>query len=106
MATMKAVRMQGYGGPEVLKYEDVPRPEAAAGDVLVKVHATAVNPVDWKIRAGHMRGFLEFPIPLTLGWDFSGVIEQIGPGVTGWKAGDEVYARPDLRREGAYAEYI
>jgi NADPH:quinone reductase-like Zn-dependent oxidoreductase len=106
MAMMKAVRMHGYGGPEVLRYEDEPRPEAAEGEVLVKVHAAAVNPVDWKIRAGYMRGFREFPIPFVLGWDFSGVIEEVGPGVTGWKAGDEVYARPDLWRNGAYAEYI
>jgi NADPH:quinone reductase-like Zn-dependent oxidoreductase len=106
MVTMKAVRMHGYGGPEVLKYEDVPRPETATGDVLVRVHAAGVNPVDWKIRAGMTRGFLDFPLPLILGWDFSGTIEQVGPGVTGWKVGDEVYARPDIRRAGAYAEYI
>jgi NADPH:quinone reductase-like Zn-dependent oxidoreductase len=103
---MKAVRMHGYGGPEVLKYEDAPRPEAAEGEVLIKIHAAAVNPVDWKIRAGYMRGFRDYPLPFILGWDFSGVIEQVGPGVTGWKAGDEVYGRPDIGRNGAYAEYI
>jgi NADPH:quinone reductase-like Zn-dependent oxidoreductase len=106
MAMMKAVRMHGYGGPEVLKYEDAPRPEAGEGEVLVRVHAAGVNPVDWKIRAGYMRGFRDFPIPFILGWDFSGVIEQVGPAVTGWKPGDEVYARPDISRNGAYAEYI
>jgi NADPH:quinone reductase-like Zn-dependent oxidoreductase len=103
---MKAVRMHGYGGPEILKYEDAPRPEAGEGEVLVKVHAAGVNPVDWKIRAGLARHFMEFPLPMILGWDFSGAIEQLGPGVSGWKPGDEVYARPDLRRNGAYAEYI
>ncbi|HEY7393061.1 MAG TPA: NADP-dependent oxidoreductase [Bryobacteraceae bacterium] len=103
---MKAVRMHGYGGPEVLRYEDAPRAEPAAGEVLVKVHAAAVNPVDWKIRAGYMRGFREFPMPFILGWDFSGVIEQAGAGANGWKPGDEVYARPDIGRNGAYAEYI
>ncbi|HLI84806.1 MAG TPA: NADP-dependent oxidoreductase [Bryobacteraceae bacterium] len=106
MATMKAVRMHAYGKPEVLQYEDAPRPEPGAGDVLVKIHAAGVNPVDWKIRAGMTRGFIELPLPAILGWDFSGVVEQLGPGVTGWKPGDEVYARPDLRRPGAYAEYI
>jgi NADPH:quinone reductase-like Zn-dependent oxidoreductase len=106
MATMKAVRMHGYGGTEVLKYEDAPRPEPGAGEVLVKVHAAGVNPVDWKIRAGYMRGFRDFPTPFILGWDFSGVIEQVGPGANGWKPGDEVYARPDIGRNGAYAEYI
>ena len=103
---MKAVRMHGYGGPEVLTYEDAPRPEAREGEVLVKVHAAGVNPVDWKIRMGYMRGFRDFPMPFILGWDLSGVIEQVGPAVTGWKLGDEIYARPDIGRNGAYAEYI
>jgi NADPH:quinone reductase-like Zn-dependent oxidoreductase len=103
---MKAVRFHEYGGPEVLKYEDAPRPEPAAGEVLVKVHAAAVNPVDWKVRAGHLKGFLNYQLPLIPGWDFSGVVEAAGPGVTTWKHGDEVYSRPDISRNGAYAEYI
>jgi NADPH:quinone reductase-like Zn-dependent oxidoreductase len=103
---MKAVRMHGYGGPEMLKFEDVPRPEPADGDVLVKVHAAGVNPVDWKIREGYLRTFREFPLPFILGWDFSGVIEQVGGGANGWKPGDEVYARPDIGRNGSYAQYI
>jgi NADPH:quinone reductase-like Zn-dependent oxidoreductase len=99
--------MHGYGGPEVLKYEDAPRPEPAEGEVLVKVHAAGVNPVDWKIRQGHMRGFRDYPMPFILGWDFSGTIDQLGPGVaSAWKTGDEVYARPDIGRNGTYAEYI
>src|SRR5215471_19384415 len=107
MPTMKAVRMHGYGGAEVLKYEDAPRPEPAEGEVLVKVHAAAVNPVDWKIRAGYMRAFRDYPLPFILGWDFSGTIDRLGPGVPqAWKAGDEVYARPNIGRNGAYAEYI
>jgi NADPH:quinone reductase-like Zn-dependent oxidoreductase len=106
MATMKAVRMHGYGGPEVLKYEDAPRPEPADGEVLVRVHAAGVNPVDWKIREGYLRTFREYPLPLIVGWDFSGVIEQLGPSANGWKPGDEVYARPDIGRNGTYAEYI
>lgn len=106
VTTMKAVRMHAYGGPEVLKYEDAPRPEPAVGEVLVRVHAAAINPVDWKIRAGHLKGFLNYSLPLVLGWDFSGVIETTGAGVTGWKRGDAVYARPDISRNGAYAEYI
>jgi NADPH:quinone reductase-like Zn-dependent oxidoreductase len=106
MATMKAVRIHEYGGPEVLRYEDAPRPEAAAGDVLVRVHAAAVNPVDWKVRAGYAKGLVKHSLPLIPGWDFSGVVESAGSGVRDWKAGDEVYARPDLSRDGAYAEYI
>ena len=106
MTTMKAVRMHAYGGPEVLKYEDTPRPEPAGGEVLVRVDAVAVNPVDWKIRAGYMKPFRDYPMPLILGWDFSGVVESTGPDVRDWKKGDEVYARPDIGRDGAYAEYI
>ena len=106
MTTMKAVAMHAYGGPEVLKYEDAARPDPATGEVLVRVHAAAVNPVDWKVRAGHLRGFLNYSLPLIPGWDLSGVVEATGSGVTDWKKGDAVYARPDLRRNGAYAEYI
>ncbi|HEV3333545.1 MAG TPA: NADP-dependent oxidoreductase [Bryobacteraceae bacterium] len=103
---MKAVRLHEYGGPEVLRYEDVPRPEPAEGEVLVKVHATSVNPVDWKIRAGYMKGFLDYSLPLIPGWDLSGVVESTGPGVTDWRPGDEVYSRPDISRNGSYAECI
>jgi NADPH:quinone reductase-like Zn-dependent oxidoreductase len=106
MATMKAVRFHAYGAPEVLVYEDVPKPEPAAGEVLVKVHATSVNPIDWKVRAGHLRGFRDYALPFILGWDVSGVVESIGAGVSHWKPGDEVYGRPDPGRNGAYAEYI
>jgi NADPH:quinone reductase-like Zn-dependent oxidoreductase len=103
---MKAVRFHSYGAPDVLVYEDAPKPEPAAGEVLVKVHATSVNPIDWKIRAGHMRSFREYPLPFILGWDVSGVVESVASGVTQWKPGDEVYGRPDPSRNGAYAEYI
>jgi NADPH:quinone reductase-like Zn-dependent oxidoreductase len=106
MTTMKAVRMHEYGGPEVLKYEEAPRPEPAGGEVLVKIHAAAVNPVDWKIRAGMAKGFINYTLPLILGWDLSGVVESVGTGVADWKPGDEVYSRPDLSRNGSYAEYI
>jgi len=106
MATMKAVRLHGYGGPEMLRYEDCPRPEPVAGEVLVRVHAAGVNPVDWKIRAGYARGFLDYSLPIVIGWDLSGVVESVGAGVSEWKPGDEVYSRPDILRAGAYAEYI
>jgi NADPH:quinone reductase-like Zn-dependent oxidoreductase len=106
MALMKAVRMHAYGGPEVLRYEDAPRPEPGPGEVLAKVYAAAVNPVDWKIREGYMKAMRPYPLPLILGWDFSGVVEATGAGVTQWKKGDEVYGRPDIGRDGAYAEYI
>lgn len=104
-AFMKAVRMHEYGGPEVLKYEEVPRPLAWNDEVLVRVHASAVNPLDWKIRAGHMRSMIDHTLPLILGWDFSGVIEAVGEQVTSFRVGDAVYGRPDPQRNGTYAEY-
>jgi NADPH:quinone reductase-like Zn-dependent oxidoreductase len=106
MSTMKAVRFHSYGGPDVLVYEEAPKPEPAAGEVLVKVHATSVNPIDWKIRAGHLKGFRDYTLPFILGWDVSGVVESAGSGVSGFKPGDEVYGFPDASRNGAYAEYI
>ena len=104
--TMKAVRIHTYGGPETLRYENAMRPIPGAGEVLVRVYAAAVNPVDWKVREGFLKGMVPHSFPLTLGWDFSGVVETVGPGVIYWTKGDEVYSRPDLAQNGAYAEYI
>jgi NADPH:quinone reductase-like Zn-dependent oxidoreductase len=106
---MKAVRIHNYGGPEVLKYEDATRPEPKADEVLIRVHAAGVNPVDWKIREGHLKDFLNHSLPLIIGWDVSGVIEQVGrgPAAAGrFKAGDEVFSEVELSRDGAYAEYV
>ena len=103
---MKAVRIHNYGGPEVLKFEDVPRPQPATGDVLIRVHAAAVNPVDWKIREGHLKDHITYSLPFIPGWDVSGVVAAAGPGVTKFETGDEVFSRPDIARNGAYAEYI
>jgi NADPH:quinone reductase-like Zn-dependent oxidoreductase len=104
MQTMKAIQIHSYGGPEVLKFEDVSRPALNDDDVLIKVLAAGVNPVDWKIRQGYMEGM--FTLPLILGWDVAGIIEEKGQKVTGLEIGDSVYTRPDILRNGAYAEYI
>jgi NADPH:quinone reductase-like Zn-dependent oxidoreductase len=106
MKTMKAVSIYTYGGPEVLKYEDAPRPHPREGEVLVRVHAAGINPVDWKIREGHLKEMLHHTLPLILGWDVSGVVETLGPEVKRLKSGDEVFSRPDISRDGAYAEFI
>jgi NADPH:quinone reductase-like Zn-dependent oxidoreductase len=106
MATMKAVRVHEYGNPEVLRHEDARRPIAGKGEVLVRVYAAAINPVDWKIRAGHVKGWLQYTLPMIPGWDLSGIVESVGPDAGSWKPGDEVYGRPDISRDGAYAEYI
>jgi NADPH:quinone reductase-like Zn-dependent oxidoreductase len=104
--TMKAVRIHQYGGPEMLKYEDAPRPEPAEDEVLVRIHAAAVNPVDWRIRSGSRRQRLKHTFPLILGWDLSGTVARVGTRVKDFGLGDEVYSRPDLLRNGSYAEYI
>src|SRR5438132_13020318 len=104
--TMKAIRIHNYGGPEALNYEDATRPKAQASEVLVRVHAAEVNPIDWKVREGHMKDFWPHKFPLILGWDLSGVVEELGRGVSRFKKGDEVYSVPDALRDGAYAEYI
>jgi len=106
METMKAVRIHAYSGPEVLRYEEARLPGMEAGDMLVRVHAAGVNPVDWKVRDGRLREHLPHALPLILGWDFSGVIAAVSAGVAGLRPGDEVYSRPDVMRDGAYAEYI
>jgi NADPH:quinone reductase-like Zn-dependent oxidoreductase len=103
---MKAVRIHKYGGPEVLQYEDAPRPQPEAGEVVVRVHAAGVNPIDWKVREGHMKDFWPHKFPLILGWDLSGVVEELGRGVSRFKIGDEVYSLPDPTRNGAYADYV
>src|SRR5712672_1803757 len=104
--TMKAIRIHNYGGPEVLKYEDAPRPEPKGDEVLIRVHAAGVNPIDWKVREGEMKDFWPHRFPLILGWDVSGVVEEVGARVSQFKKGDEVYSIPDPTRNGAYADYI
>ncbi len=103
---MKAIRIHEFGGPEVLKYEDAPQPMPAADEVLIKVHASGVNPIDFKIRAGHAQGKFPINFPLIPGWDVSGEIEEVGSEVLIFRIGDEVYSRPDPTRNGTYAEYV
>ena len=98
---MKACFFRRYGGPEVLEYGEQPDPVAAAGEVLVRIHATSVNAADWKMRVGQYGAAIGFPhIP---GRDFSGVVIQ---GAGGFNAGDAVFGVCEVPREGAYAEKI
>ncbi|HET8668536.1 MAG TPA: NADP-dependent oxidoreductase, partial [Terriglobales bacterium] len=90
----------------VLRYEDAPMPAVGARDVLVRVVAASVNPVDWKIRAGYLQQMIPYQFPLTLGWDVSGVVEAVGTDVSRFKVGDAVFSRPDIKRNGTYAEYV
>jgi NADPH:quinone reductase-like Zn-dependent oxidoreductase len=105
VATMTAVRISRFGGPDVLQVEQVPRPEPGPGELLVRVHAAAINPVDTGVRAGQSQGIADARLPYIPGYDLSGVVAEVGEGVTRFAPGDEVFAMLDLRRGGAYAEY-
>src|SRR6202166_4725323 len=98
---MKAIRVHEFGGPEVLKLEEVPTPRPAAGQVLVRVHAAGVNPYDTYMRNGVYA--IKPPLPYTPGSDGAGVIEAVGEGVAKVKPGDHVYTAKTLT--GAYADY-
>src|SRR4051812_25211310 len=101
---MRAIRQEALGGPDVLRLVDVPTPEPAPTEVLVRVAAAGVNPVDWKTRAAG--AFLGEP-PFTVGWDVAGVVEAVGYGVTRFEVGDRVFGMPRFPREAAaYAEYV
>ena len=104
--THQAVRIHSYGERDVLRYETAPLPAINADDVLVKIHASSINPVDWKIRKGYLKDFVPHKFPLILGWDLAGEIVALGENVTDWKVGDQVFSRPDIARDGTYAEYI
>ncbi|MGB0005444.1 MAG: NADP-dependent oxidoreductase [Candidatus Sulfotelmatobacter sp.] len=97
---MKAVVVHQYGGPEVLKFEDYPDPVPGPGEVLVRVAATSVNPIDYKRRAGLTKDFYPMQFPSLIGVDIAGTVVKIGPGVEGFSAGDQVFAMAD----NTYAE--
>ena len=103
---MKAVQIHGYGNSGVMKYENAPKPVIGPDEVLIKVHACGVNPVDWKIREGFMASMVHHTMPLILGWDVAGIVEETGALVKRFKQGDAVFCRPDTSKNGGYAEYI
>lgn len=106
MDTMKAVRIHEYGDPSVLRYEEAPRPTIREGEVLIRIEAAAVNPIDWKTRYGFLSQWFSHSLPLILGWDVSGVVEAVGDSVTQCAVGDDVFSLADPARDGAYAGYI
>ncbi|TDD47014.1 NADP-dependent oxidoreductase [Kribbella antibiotica] len=104
---MRAINQKEFGGPEVLQLVEVDRPEPLPTEVLVRVHAAGVNPVDAKTRAGGGVAGVLGELPFILGWDVSGVVEAVGHGVHTLKVGDEVYGMPWFpRAASAYAEYV
>jgi NADPH:quinone reductase-like Zn-dependent oxidoreductase len=103
--TMKAVVIHEYGGPKVLKYEDIPRPEPKDDQLLIRVIAAGVNPVDASIRSGKYAELFGTKLPFTPGFDVAGVVEETGAKITKFKIGEPVYAMIDLKDGGGYAEY-
>ena len=101
---MKAMTLKAFGGPESFELRDVPKPAPGAGQVLVQVHATSINPLDYQIRRGDYPDLVT--LPSITGHDVSGVVEAVGPGVTAFAVGDEVWYTPQIfDGPGSYAEY-
>ncbi len=101
---MKAMVLESFGGPESFELRDLPKPVPLAGQVLVRVHATSINPLDYQVRRGDYRDLV--PLPAITGHDVSGVVEAVGPGVTNFSPGDEVWYTPQIfDGPGSYAEY-
>lgn len=103
---MKAIIIEQYGDANQLKEkDDIPVPEIKDNQVLVEMHATSINPIDWKLREGYLQEGVPFEFPIILGWDAAGVIKQVGKNVTSFQVGDEIFARPALTPNGTYAAY-
>ncbi len=101
---MKAMRLKSFGGPDSFELCEVPKPVPHTGHVLVRVHATSINPLDYQVRRGDYADLV--PLPAITGHDVSGVVEAVGPGVTNFVPGDEVWYTPQIfEGHGSYAEY-
>ncbi|RZL84164.1 MAG: NADP-dependent oxidoreductase [Rhodococcus sp. (in: high G+C Gram-positive bacteria)] len=103
---MKAVVLERYGNTVGVRAGEVPDPELRDDDVLVRIHAASVNPLDLKILKGKLKPILPYRLPIVLGNDLAGVVARVGPAVRRFKPGDEVYARPRQDRIGTFAEFI
>jgi NADPH:quinone reductase-like Zn-dependent oxidoreductase len=103
MDSMNAIRIHAYGGPEQLRYESAPIPVAGAGQILIRLHATSVNPWDYKLASGAFRDFVPLTFPYIPGGEYCGVVEAIGQGVAHLKSGDAVFGNCPL---GAYAQWL
>lgn len=106
--TMRAMTYDTYGGPEVLALTDQPRPKVGPAEVLVRVRAASVNPVDWKLMSGGLDALMDVRFPVVPGWDVSGVVEEVGLDTPEFSVGDEVlaYARKDYVHGGTFAELV
>ncbi len=103
---MKAIVIDNYGGKEQLKEREVEKPTINENQVLVEIHATSINPIDWKLREGYLKEMLPWEFPIILGWDAAGVIVEVGENVKNFSVGDRVFTRPATTRQGTYAEFV
>jgi len=105
---MKTIAIQEFGGRDKLQVMDLPIPPVGPQDVLIRIKAAGVNPVDWKIREGFLREVLPHEFPIVLGWDVAGIVDKVGENVTDRRVGDEVYAycRLPIIHWGSYAEFM
>ncbi|MCL5116350.1 MAG: NADP-dependent oxidoreductase [Firmicutes bacterium] len=103
---MEAMVITEYGGADVLHWQDVSHDAVGPHDVVIRIYATSVNPVDWKVRKGYLKGRLPLEFPAILGWDAAGIVESVGSNVTGFRRGDPVFSRPATNRPGTYAELV
>lgn len=104
---MKAIRISEFGGPEVMKLQEIERPIPKSDEILVKVYASGINPVDLVVREGSSAALrYNLNLPMTLGWDAAGTIEELGSNVTQFEKGDAVYGVPNFPGDGSYAEYV
>jgi NADPH:quinone reductase-like Zn-dependent oxidoreductase len=106
MTEMKAVRIHDYGSSDVLMYEEVEAPEPSPDELLVRVRAASASPVDWKIRQGYLRDWVDLPMPTILGRDFCGDVAAVGSNVTGFVVGDIVFGSVGQLHRGTYADYV
>lgn len=104
---MRAMVIDGFGGPDQLQWGEVPKPVPGPGEVLVKIAYAAVNPADWKTREGMLSKYIDYRFPFVLGFDLAGTVEAIGPGVSQWRPGDRVFgtSRQGQGLNGSYAEF-
>ena len=103
---MRAIQIHQYGGTDTLQLVQIDTPKINADDILIQVKSAAINPVDWKIREGYLQEFIPYALPITLGWDVAGIVTEVGSAVSNFKVGDEVFSRPDISRDGSYADFI
>ena len=104
---MKAMRIHNYGDNSVLKLDQIEKKFPGANEILIKIASSSINPLDWKVKEGHLKEMLKLELPQTLGWDLAGTVEAIGQDVTDFKVGDKVYGMPEISNDspGTFSEY-